>query len=181
MMRIALALATTLTLAACNMIEVLPGQRTPDAPLPEGATRINVVAPGLGLRAPFARSGRNGAVVTWTSAARQALSLQDGILVASRGFGADLMRADAGPTLAALARGGGEEVYVRSYYYLDGENREVEQRYGCQMKRDDEGLRETCANPGASFANLYVTDTAGRLLRSAQWVGVGVGAVAILP
>lgn len=84
-----------------------------------------------GQQAIMSLTGRNGDVVTWSTADGKSISLQDGVLVATRGFGFDLMSADVSGTIAAL-NGGGRE-YQRFASYLDGQNTSVVRSFSCVM------------------------------------------------
>ena len=66
------------------------------------------------LHAPF---GQNGDVQTWSSTGYQTIALRGGILIATRGFGPDLMSAVA-PSVAKVASATGTT--NRRYHYLDG-------------------------------------------------------------
>ena len=72
--------------------------------------KFNAVA----IMAPF---GQNGNVETWSSARRETISVRAGVLVATRGYGPDLMTAVA-PDVSQISSTGG--TFHRVYYYLDG-------------------------------------------------------------
>jgi hypothetical protein len=76
-------------------------------------------------------TGRNDDVVTWSTADGKSISLRNGILVATRGFGFDLMSAEVTGTIVAL--NGGPRVYERFATYLDGTNRTVIRSFSCTM------------------------------------------------
>ena len=63
------------------------------------------------------RKGENRDVETYFTPDNISISLRDGVLIATRGLGFDLMSADVSDTIAGLRRGGRA---VRIHRYLDG-------------------------------------------------------------
>lgn len=177
-MRLLLALALFLPLAAC-----LPGltAKDPGPPLmvEQGETLMRLAAPAENAQGMMKLVARNGDVETWMSADRYTVSLQRGIVVATRGFGFDLMTGDAQVTLDALAMPRGA-VYSRRMRYLTSDNHSTWLQAGCTMvfAEIDSGLRrfdETCRARQHSFTNRYWIDGSGRVLRSRQWVSAETG------
>ena len=128
---------------------------------------------------------QNGHVTTWQTLDQITLSFSDGVLVASRGLGDDLMGADAAPTQAALA-GQAPEIYRRQMRYLTGDNHSTWLTAGCSMKAvgAEAGLsrfEESCKARNHTFTNVYVLDSAGRVVRSRQWLSPALGYVDIAP
>ena len=111
-----------------------------------------------GAQALMALAGRNGDVITWASADGRSVSLRDGVLVATRGLGFDLMSADVGGTLTALA--GGPREYERFVSYLDGENRTVLRSFACIMA---DPVAETIESFGRSVPTTRWTETCAGL------------------
>ncbi len=142
-----------------------------------------------GATGVVAPAGRNGGVETWASADGKTLALRDGMLVATRGFGPDLISA-ATPSAAQVAAGGS---WTRLYVTLDGEDRTVPARHACtaapagaerlvivERAYDTRRMRETCTGPGgASIVNDFWFDAGGVLRQSRQWTGGPGGYVAI--
>jgi hypothetical protein len=134
-----------------------------------------------GLMAPF---GMNGDVQTWSTEQYVTLSARDGILLATRGFGPDLMSADA-PRLAQIASGQGS--LQRRYYYLDGADQTQSYAYDCVLARDGtetiailgkpyatNRIAESCSGPAGSFQNRYWFDNRRILRQSHQFLVPGV-------
>lgn len=139
-----------------------------------------LVAPGAApLASPLVETGRNGDVITYNTPDGVAVSLRQGVLIATRGLGRDLMSADTGALLAGL-RGGGAAP-VRVHRYLDGENREVLRSFACRLSRAGRTVTEACQGDGVQFENSYVLDGTGRIVASRQWVGPDARVIAIEP
>ena len=80
----------------------------PTAALAEGPGNVLMVTLlGRNAVAAMTRAGSNNGVDTWRTAKGVTLSFRDGILVASRGLGGDLMGANVDGVLAAILRGSG--------------------------------------------------------------------------
>ena len=129
-----------------------------------------------GLMAPY---GMNGDVRTWATEQYVTLSTRDGIVVATRGFGPDLMSAVA-PSLAQIAAGQG--TVQRRYYYLDGADQTRSFAYGCSLTRAGSEtitilarpyatsrITESCSGPAGSFKNEYWFDNRHILRQSHQF------------
>jgi len=130
-----------------------------------------------GIMAPF---GQNGNVVTWSSSVRQTMSVRDGVLVATRGFGNDLMSALA-PDIAEVSRGSG--TFHRVYYYLDGADQSQSLAVDCSFARsgnetitllglsyDTHRVTEVCVNATTHIENTYWFDGSGKLRQSDQFL-----------
>ena len=123
-------------------------------------------------------AGMNSGVQTWSSARKVSVSLRDDILVATRGFGNDLMSATA-PSVALISSGNGQ--FSRSYFELDGGDRMVRSDFSCQLSQSGNQtltilgaiyttrtVLESCDGPGNSFQNEYWFDQDDRLRQSTQ-------------
>jgi Group 4 capsule polysaccharide lipoprotein gfcB, YjbF len=123
-------------------------------------------------------TGQNGEVLTWGSDRKQTISLRQGILVATRGYGPDLMSAEV-PGLAQIATGAGST--QRRHFYLDGADQRQVLEFSCTLSSPGSeeieilGLAlvarkvtESCAGPGGSFDNLYWFDAGQHLVQSSQ-------------
>ncbi|SEN51202.1 Group 4 capsule polysaccharide lipoprotein gfcB, YjbF [Loktanella fryxellensis] len=148
--------------------------------------------PSRNLLATLVPRDVDGDVVTWQSAQNQTLSLHDGVLVATRGLGDDLMSADVGRTLNALRSGGSAQAYPRLLTYLDGDGQTVFRSLLCDM---DGGRPDTvdsfdvafattlhvesCQTIGARIENRYWLNADGTMRRTQQWVGPATGPLAI--
>jgi len=132
--------------------------------------------------------GENRGITTWISSDGITLSYDNGLLVATRGLGPDLMAADTGQALAAIRSGSGS--YVRIYDYLDGEDQAIRRSYVCSIRRagaetiEIYGLKytlrkvvENCSNPEFQIRNTYWVSNSNHIRQSEQWVGPVVGYV----
>ncbi|MBC7479838.1 MAG: YjbF family lipoprotein, partial [Pseudorhodobacter sp.] len=118
------------------------------------------------LLAPF--GGSNG-VETWSSTGYQTISLRDGMMVATRGFGQDLMSSVL-PSTATIAAAQGTT--TRRYSYLDGADKMQSVDFACQLApAPPESIEvvakpyvtrkvtEACSGPKGSFTNEYWFDS----------------------
>ncbi|ROT98092.1 YjbF family lipoprotein [Histidinibacterium lentulum] len=148
--------------------------------------------PVLGTAATLLPAGSNGDVVTWQAAGGAQISLEQGVVVATRGLGFDLMSADASATVARLSGPPEGGTYERFASYLDGENKTVFLAMVCRMqpggrevlpiltsRYEVQRIEETCALPDATMTNDYWRQSDGTIRKSRQWVGPGVGYVEI--
>jgi hypothetical protein len=133
------------------------------------------------LHAPF---GQNGDVQTWSSTGYQTMSLRGGILIATRGFGPDLMSAVA-PSVAKIASASGTS--SRRYHYLDGADQPQFLDYTCTLAPGGtesievmakpfitRKVTETCSGPSESFTNEYWFDHGLNIRQSSQHFAPGV-------
>lgn len=121
-------------------------------------------------------AGNNQDVATFFTPDGRSISLKQGVLVATRGLGFDLMSADVSSVLSSLGNG---TRAVRIHRYLDGEDQLVIHSFVC----DYEGrirVVETCYGNGSSFENTY-SMSAGRILASRQWIGPQLGHIILEP
>lgn len=142
-----------------------------------------VEIPSREASAVLVRVAVNKDVETWLATDNISLSFQRGVLVASRGLGFDLMAADAGNSLTAIA-GEGPEVYRRHMRYLNGEHHSAYLMAGCGMtfvgSEAVEGqhlqrLEEHCQTRKNQFTNTFWLNEAGEIDRSRQWVSPQIG------
>lgn len=136
----------------------------------------------LNLMAPY---GLNGDVQTWASPSYESISLRQDLLVATRGFGADLM-SSTGPSVGVVRAGQGRT--SRSYYYLDGADQPQSFRYACVLAQAGSEqvtvlgksfatrkITESCSGDGDGFVNEYWFDLSGILRQSRQRIAPGMG------
>lgn len=139
--------------------------------------------------APMTRVGRNGAAITWISPGKVTMTFEDGILVATRGLGDDLMGADPIGVRTALKAGGGTA--TRRQSFLSSEDQIFTRDLTCTITRNGPetlqtitGPRETvkltedCKGPLLEFKNTYWM-TGGEILRSRQAVSAGEGFIQV--
>jgi len=170
------------------------GGATPGAATPrlDRATLANILTPvqavtreSTGQQAIIANVAVNNGVETWSSVDDVTISLRNGVLVATRGFGADLMAADVPSRAGLLALG---STHTRAHTMLNGLDQAVRTLYTCSVtKREPQAIVvveisyqtthvvETCSGGDQTFENAYWFDRAQNLRKSRQWVGADVG------
>lgn len=129
--------------------------------------------------------GEGRGVVTWASVDGLSITLRDGVVLATRGLGTDLMSAGV-PTAAGLATGSRDQ---RRHFYLFGGEVEQERAFDCALRDvgneritvvelayDTRHRVETCAGPGGlTFENHYWFDNRAIIRQSRQWISPDVG------
>jgi hypothetical protein len=160
-----------------------------------GLTRAALDAAGVpSIRASIKNRGavallgvrvNRGDLVTWETSDGSAITLRQGLLIETRGLGADLMSA-AVPSPAQLVSPGG--THTRVHYYLDGEDNTIRRDYSCEMslvgpetieivERSYATIHvtETCRSAAGKITNQYWFESNGNIRQSLQWVSRGVG------
>ena len=141
--------------------------------------------PGTSVTAFMAPLGENGGVITWANSDYLTVGLRDGVVVATRGFGADMMSANA-PTAVQLSNGAG--TYQRQFYYLDGADQTQIYSYTCNLSvngadtitvlgksHKTRKISETCEGKQGSFVNQFWFENEHYLRQSSQLRVQGVG------
>ena len=190
------ALAALLALAACGRSDFVV---TPDlrpsldrAALEElGEPVMLLEVPALGAATLTRIRARNGNAVTWATVDARTVTLEDGLLIATRGLGPDLMSADPGDTRARLARGGTDWA-PRFLSWLDGEDQPVFATLLCRVEeRRPETLdilgetlpttrvTERCKSPDYAATNTYWLGPEGTIRKSRQWAGPDLGSITV--
>lgn len=131
-----------------------------------------------GLTMYMVPAGTNRGVTTWTSAEDRTISLRDGVMIASRGFGPDIMQT-AAPSAAQLAAGHG--TLQRSYFYLDGADQTRRFDYTCALstvgsetitvfgrQHTTRHVTETCRSAAVEFTNDYWFEGGNFIRKSKQ-------------
>ena len=163
-----LVLGLILGLAGCAQLAQITG--TPDVVVPsEGARVLQITVPGLAYRGFATPAARNGDVVTWETADGKSVSLRGGRLVATRGFGDDLMGSDAQPPRAL---GSGWTPRINSY--MSGDYQSVFKTFQCRRTASPD-LGEICTNDRLRFENSFRIAGDGTVTKSRQWVSRGLG------
>lgn len=128
--------------------------------------------------AAVARVASNAEVDTFLTTDGLSLSTQDGIVVATRGFGFDLMIADISRMRAALT--GDVSHGGRLHTYLDGQNHTVQLQFVCNYQwAGPFRVLEKCKSDLHGFENTYDLDPDGRITASQQWISPEIGSVLI--
>lgn len=122
-------------------------------------------------------------VATWISLDGASITLKQGLLQGTRGFGGDMMSSDTSAA-AALIRSGQTGEAARFHSFITGENKIETRSYFCDISsrgaRDiqvgtqqvaTQLIEEKCLNPAQGFTNLYWVDRRGAIVQSRQWAG----------
>ena len=124
-------------------------------------------------------------MITWKTKDEATFSQRGGVLIQTRGLGADLMSADA-PSVGQLRSGAS---YQRIYYFLGADDQGTRRTYDCTasvvgsesieiMARSHATTRvtEVCERPLGKVTNDYWIEGA-TIRQSRQWVSGAVGYV----
>lgn len=163
-----------------------PGKLPPlsrNAVVALGHPLLEVTLPARNAQARLIPFGANGDHVTWVSPEMISLTLQRGMLSATRGLGHDLMSVDATQSLALIERQHPGQAQ-RVHRYLDGERRLFARSFTCEVSIggpqtvDSLGtghattrLNETCRDDQTTFTNTYWRGRDGVIRKSTQWIG----------
>lgn len=155
-----------------------------------GAFRIMSLA-GQGQEATLVPAGVNGTRVTWLSADQVSITLENGLLVATRGFAQDLMAADVSGVMQALITSGGEA--TRRIEFLNGIDQISTEVLQCSIASagnetltileksvPTERFNEDCASDSLRFTNIYWISDDGVIVKSHQLISQGVGFLQII-
>ena len=165
------------------MSRFMPSDTAPQSPDREGGMIVRVA--NLGLTDHFFLAGQNGDKITWMSENSDSITLVDGIMVGTRGFGDDLMGME-GPTRAVLTRDGAH--HRRLHEELDGLDQIIRREFACEIDvveladlsayektMSATRLDEECGNRSFVFVNRYWLSEDGALVQSKQLISPGVG------
>lgn len=180
---VALALAAGCAAAPQDIRSII----TPEAIAASSEPLLFFELTETGQQAIMSLTGRNGNVVTWSTADGKSISLQDGVLVATRGFGFDLMSADVSGTIGAL--NGVSREYWRFATYLDGQNASLVRSFLCVMTGpEDETINsfgrivaverwtEECASLSGNVSSVFDAVN-GEVWRAQQLISAPTGGV----
>ena len=147
-----------------------------------GAPQVWVTFRSKGIKLSMAQLASDGAGVVWAAKDGSQMALRDGVLINTRGFGWDMMSADA-PSVATLAKLGSHK---RMYYDLDGTDTMRTHTFDCKAESGPttdtpfkRHIVEHCGGDVGAIENEFWLDSAGRIAQSRQWVSQGVGYAAI--
>lgn len=175
-------------LAGCQpALQRLAGSQAPAQAIISGAVLegpvMRVQIPSRGADAQLSRVAISNGVETWMAADNISLSFRNGVLVASRGLGFDLMGSEPAGTLTALA-GQGKPVYRRQMRYLTGDHKSAYLMVGCRMKTIGletiggqrlQRMEEQCQAHQDTFTNVFWRNGAGTIVQSEQWISREIG------
>lgn len=181
-------LAAASLVSGCAQLASLTGLGGPGIVVEPNAPEAMLVSvpslPSLSYAVPISQSGT---VVTWRTSEDSALSLDRGVLVSTRGFGDDLMGADAGQSIAAVSGRAGDWA-PRINGYMNGEYQSYFMTFQCRRSGSQSDqitlgnrlasvtrITETCVNDERQIENQYWRNGNGVMLKSRQWVSPSVG------
>jgi hypothetical protein len=140
----------------------------------------------LGQTSFLGVSDAKGDVITWKTPDGATFSQRNGVLIQTRGLGADLMSAEA-PSVGQLLQAGSS--YRRIYYFLGDDDQGTRRTYDCTTtivgketievlgrSHNATHVTETCERPLGKLTNDYWIE--GQSIRqSRQWVSGRIGSV----
>ncbi len=142
-----------------------------------------------GQQALIGKRETNGDVETWSTVDGVNVSLQNGVVVATRGLGADLMAA-SGPSAERLLVDGAS--HIRIHTTLDGLDQPIKRRFACTISSLGQQtidvvevsyrvthVVEVCESEGTSVRNDYWIDSARKMRKVRQWIGQEIGHIEI--
>lgn len=132
----------------------------------------------MGLTTYLVPYVESGGVETWSTADDKTVSFRQGIMIATRGFGPDIMQSTA-PSVAQIASASGS--YDRVYYYLDGADQTQRYEFRCSLanagseavvvvnqQHMTRHVIETCTGKQGDFVNDYWFENGSFLRKSNQ-------------
>ena len=144
-----------------------------------------VEVPTRGAVATLLPVGQNGPRQTWVSPDGISVTVESGLIVATRGFGHDLMAADVSGLRAVLS-GAASGQYVLET--LDGRDQVVRQVFDCAIEDrtpdpvtifertySTTKLFVVCGNSDIRFGNFYWVDRSGKIWKSQQFTTPELG------
>ncbi|WP_373636804.1 YjbF family lipoprotein [Yoonia sp. BS5-3] len=128
----------------------------------------------------------NGARVTWVDSENNTVTLENGIIVATRGLPRDIMGASANGTWAAIRAGGGNA--QRTHEFLDDNDQISQELLQCSIdfkgadtvnrlsqSLNSRKFEEICRGETLQLTNIYWLNGSGQLLRSLQAISPDAG------
>ncbi len=148
-----------------------------------GTPILRATLPARGTDLLMSVRDTRGDVATWEAAEGITFAFRNGILIESRGLGADLM-SSAAPAPSQILGGG---PYTRTYFFVADDDQNQRRDYTCTTElvgaesvtvygkaHQTRHVRETCLRDAGRIANDFWFE-GGTLRKSRQWVGPDVG------
>jgi hypothetical protein len=184
---------------ATQLVEIGSGIVNPKpvaAPPPAVASQEDILAnPGKFLRVnirdldrwdTMVAAGSNADRVTWVDSANISITVENGVLVATRGLPRDLMGSDVSQVWSALQAGGG--VARRHHEFIDDQDNISARQLECNValkgpevlerlgqKVETMRFEEQCRAEELGFTNIYWLGRSGAIVRSLQAVSPDAG------
>lgn len=134
----------------------------------------------------------NGPYVTWASVDGATITLKNGILVASRSLGNDLMSTDV-VQIEQMLNDPSMPEGARVHRYLDADGHIYARTYLCAPteRRADRlfvvdrhiavtRITQSCEGADARFENVYWREAGGKIRAARQWVSPEIGSIRLL-
>lgn len=152
-----------------------------------GVPILRLTVPSRGIDTLLVERDRKGDIVTWTTGDGVTFTFKGGVLIETRGLGADLMSSSA-PTGAQVADGGQHD---RSYFFIGADEEMLRRDYSCTVTV---AANESVTIYGVSFATRHMVERCERpegfitndywmqgstVRKSSQWVSAAIGSVEI--
>ena len=131
------------------------------------------------------KAGTNGSKVTWFSPDGIGITLDNGVLIATRGLGADLMGSDAAGVISGLD---GAATHDRTHAYMNGLDQIETRSFTCSVTKDraeditiyertytTSVFIERCSDGITDFTNTFWRTADGVIWQARQWVSGDVG------
>ena len=138
-----------------------------------------------GAASAMVHIGTNGSRITWVSAEAISVTLEDGVVIATRGLGGDLMGTEA------PVKGAGFRIasnYLRTHDFLNGLGQIVHREFRCETffwkdetleisarSYETKAYREVCEGEQNRFTNTYWLTPNGTIQQTRQWISPEVG------
>ncbi|MCU0829125.1 MAG: YjbF family lipoprotein [Tabrizicola sp.] len=142
---------------------------------------LRVTIPTRGADALVTITDQKGDIVTWSTTDGTTFTFRSGILIQTRGLGADLMSADA-PSLTQLMQDGG--THQRVYFFLGADDATTRRTYDCAVKvvgpemievfqkqHRTTRVAEVCARQGGTITNEFWIE--GKTVRKSKQLTSG--------
>lgn len=149
-----------------------------------GKPVLRLSSKAMGLSSFVRVADAKGPVLTWATPDGATFSQRNGVLIQTRGLGADLMSAKA-PSVAQLMQPG--QRYKRIYYFLGDDDQGVKRTYDCVTKiagpdrveilgrtHATTHVVETCTRSGVKLKNDFWIE-GSKIRQSREWVSAGIG------
>jgi hypothetical protein len=151
-----------------------------------GMPILRVTSKALGQDGFLTISDAKADVVTWATSDGVTFSLRNGVLIQTRGLGADLMSAQV-PSVAQLSTPGG--THQRIYFFLGPDDGATRRTYDCATtlvgretievigrSHPVTHMTEVCARGNTQITNEYWIEGAS-VRKSIQWTSVQMGSI----
>jgi len=153
---------------------------TPEVIAQIGRPIILAELPARGVAAALVQTGENHDVRTYATQEGITMSLRQGMLIATRGLGNDLISADVAGPLQAITSRGAVTKATRLHRYVDGENQTVLRSFHCEYSwPKPTRVIEACYTTDMQIENLYALDSAADIINSRQWINPESGSIHI--